>query len=229
MELKRKSLGEEAKAKAKGKSESPSGAKEEAAALGAGKEPDESLPEGNETISGNEASEAEADTTHPDEGAVSGRVRPRFAKALRFGVPALGLLLVVAGLFLIMKFKPHTTCFSNALPRLEPVTSIMRPIPAPDYREMLDFLLVYEIDTQNMITAVRMEVGFQNPTRYQNFKDQNVAFRDTVYSFLLQQNLSGSTLKSWHSIVEKDLLDYLRVKLPQSYADTLGLAQVENL
>jgi hypothetical protein len=105
----------------------------------------------------------------------------------------------------------------------------MRPIPLPDYRDMLDFLVVYEMNAQKMIVAIRMEVGFQNPTRYQNCKDQNVAFRDTIYSFLLQQNVSGTTLKTWHSIVEKDLVDYLRVKLPQSYADTIRLAQVENL
>ncbi len=105
----------------------------------------------------------------------------------------------------------------------------MRPIPMPDYREMLDFLLVYEVEGQKMITAIRMEIGYQSPTRYQNFKEQNVAFRDTVYSFLLKQNLSGNSVKSWHSVLEKDLLDCLRVKLPQSYADTILLTQVENL
>jgi hypothetical protein len=138
------------------------------------------------------------------------------------------LLLVVAGFFFI-GFKAHVGLFANASPRLEPVTSIMRPIPVPDYREVLDFLLVYEIDGQEMITAIRMEIEFQNPARYQNFKDENVAFRDTVYAFLLQQNLSRNTVKTWHSILEKDLLDCLKVKLPKSYADTIRLAQVENL
>ena len=98
-----------------------------------------------------------------------------------FGSPALCLLLAVAG-FLFIKFKTHAAFFGNTS-RLEPVTSIMRPIPLPDYREMLDFLLVYEIEGQKMITAIRMEVGYQSPTRYQNFKEQNVAFRDTVYIF----------------------------------------------
>jgi hypothetical protein len=56
-----------------------------------------------------------------------------------------------------------------------------------------------------------------------------VAFRDTVYAFLMQQNLSRNTLKSWQTILGKDLLDCLRVKLPQSYADTIRLVQVENL
>ena len=94
---------------------------------------------------------------------------------------------------------------------------------------MLDFLLVYEINGQKIITAIRMEIGFQNPTRYQDFKDQNVAFRDMVYSFLMQQNLSGNTVKSWHSVLEKDLFDFLRVKSPQNYADSIRLTQVENL
>jgi hypothetical protein len=138
-----------------------------------------------------------------------------------FGSPPLCLLLAVAG-FLFIKFKTPTA-------RLEPVTSIMRPIPLPDYREMVDFLLVYEIEGQKMITAIRMEVGYQSPTRYQNFKEQKVAFRDEVYSFLLKQNLSGNSAKSWHSVLEKDLLDCLRAKLPQSYADTIVLTQVENL
>ncbi len=99
----------------------------------------------------------------------------------------------------------------------------------PHDRETPEFLLVYEIDGQKMITAIRMEIEFQNPARYQNFKDQNVAFRDTVYSFLLQQNLSRNTVKTWHSILGKDLLDCLKVKLPQSYADAIRLAQIENL
>lgn len=228
MELKRKALGEAAKAKAAGKSESPSGAKEDNFALSARKELNESPPAREEVIPGNEATGANVDNTHPDEGKVRGRVWPRFRRSLRFGAPALCLLLVVAGLFFI-GFKAHIALFANASPRLEPVTSIMRPIPVPDYREMLDFLLVYEIDGQKMVTAIRMEVEFQNPTRYQNFKDQNVAFRDTVYSFLLQQSLSRNTVKAWHSILGKDLLDCLRVKLPQSYADTIRLAQVENL
>ena len=153
---------------------------------------------------------------------------PRFKKVLIFGSPALCVLLAVTG-FLFIKFKMHTALFGNASPRLEPVTSIMRPIPQPDYREMLDFLLVYEIEGQKMITAIRMEIGYQSPTRYQNFKEQNVAFRDAVYSFLLKQNLSGNSVKSWHSVLEKDLLDCLRAKLPQSYADTIVLTQVENL
>ncbi len=80
-----------------------------------------------------------------------------------------------------------------------------------------------------MITAIRMEIGYQSPTRYQNFKEQNVAFRDTVYCFLLKQNLSRNSVKSWHSVLEKDLLDCLRVKLPQSYPDKILLTQVENL
>jgi len=105
----------------------------------------------------------------------------------------------------------------------------MRPIPMPDYREMLDFLLVYEVEGQKMITAIRMEIGYQSPMRYQNFKEQNVAFRDTVYSFLLKQNLPGNSVKSWHSVLEKDLVDCLRVKLPQSYPDKILLTQLENL
>ncbi len=234
MELKRKALGDEAKAKAKakkakGKSDGPSEAGEDVPARGALQEPDESGLDREEAISENAASATEEDNTQPGEGTVSGPVKPRLAKVLRFGAPALGLLLVAAGFFFIMKFKVHTTLFANASPRLEPVTGIMRPIPVPDYREVLDFLLVYEIDSQKMITAIRMEVGFQNPTRYQNFKDQNVAFRDTVYSFLQQQNMSGNTIKSWHPIIEKDLLDYLKVKLPQSYADAIRLGQIENL
>jgi hypothetical protein len=65
--------------------------------------------------------------------------------------------------------------------------------------------------------------------RYQNLKEQNVVFRDTVYAFLLKQNLSGNSVKSWHCVLEKDLADFLRVNLPQSYPDKILLTQVENL
>jgi hypothetical protein len=227
MELKRKPLGVEAKAKAKGTSESPSAATENLPAVKGENESDQLRPERDEADLENVLSDAQSDNAQPNEGEVSGRVW--FARIKRFGVPVLGLLLVAGASFLIIKFKPYAMFSTNAAPRLDPVTSIMRPIPMPDYRDTLDFLLAYEIGGTNMFIAIRMEVGFQNPTRYQNFKDQSVAFRDTVYSFLLLQNSSGNTVKSWHSVIEKDLLDYLRVTLPQSCADTIRLAQVENL
>jgi hypothetical protein len=74
---------------------------------------------------------------------------------------ALCLLLASGGL-VVVKFKTHLATSGNGEQKLEPVTSIMRPIPLPDYREMLDFLLVYEVGGQKMITAMRMEVGFTN-------------------------------------------------------------------
>lgn len=208
MELKRQEFAKEAGAKAEQKEQAASLAKEDVSGLNVREEPKEP-PLG------------DGEATPENESTVFGWKRARFKKVIMFGSPALCLLLAVAG-FLFIKFKTHT-------PRLEPVTSIMRPIPLPDYREMVDFLLVYEIDGQKMITAIRMEVGYQSPTRYQNFKEQKVAFRDVIYSFLLKQNLSGNSVKSWHSVLEKDLLDCLRAKLPQSCADTIVLTQVENL
>jgi hypothetical protein len=228
MEFKRKILGEGAKADAERKDEGHSRAKEDFSELQVRGELKESLFKDEEAVSGNKAAGTGADNTQPDEGAVRGRNRTLFKKVLIFGSPALCLVLAVAG-FLFIKFKTQTSLFGQASQRLEPVTSIMRPIPQPDYREMLDFLLVYEIEGQKMITAIRMEIGYQSPTRYQNFKEQNVDFRDAVYSFLLKQNLSRNSVKSWHSVLEKDLLDCLRAKLPQSCADTIVLTQVENL
>ncbi len=181
---------------------------------------------GDKKISGNKATKAGADDAGPEHTNLS-RKPGRFKKVLLLGSAAL-CLFSAAG-FLLIKFKPHIVPFANSLQRLEPVTSIMRPIPIPDYREMLDFLLVYEIEGQKMLTAIRMEIGYQSPLRYQNLKEQNVVFRDTVYSFLLKQNLSGNSVKSWHSVLEKDLADFLRVKLPQSYPDKILLTQVENL
>ncbi|MGO9376528.1 MAG: hypothetical protein ACLQBD_31155 [Syntrophobacteraceae bacterium] len=208
MELKRQEFAKEAEAKAEQKDQAASLAKEDVSGLNVREEPKEPPLGDGEATPGNEST-------------VLGWKRTRFKKVIMFGSPALCLLLAVAG-FLFIKFKTHT-------PRLEPVTSIMRPIPLPDYREMVDFLLVYEIEGQRMITAIRMEVGYQSPTRYQNFKEQKVAFRDVIYNFLLKQNLSGNSVKSWHSVLEKDLLDCLMAKLPQSCADTIVLTQVENL
>jgi len=139
---------------------------------------------------------------------------------------ALFCLILSTSSFLFLKSKSQS---EKELKKLEPPISVMRPIPQPDYREMLDFLLQYESAGQKMITAIRMEIGYQSPTRYQNFKEQNVAFRDAIYTFLLKQNLYGNSVKSWHSILEKDLLDFLMAKLPQSYPDKILLTQVENL
>jgi len=228
MEMKRKVPGEDAGAEAEEKDQALIGGPEDASGQVVGEEPQRPLFRDGEEGYGNEGAVTEADNTRKDESTIFGWKRARFKRILLFGPPALCLLLAVAG-FLLIKFKTHTALFGLASPRLEHVTSIKRPIPLPDYREMLDFLLVYELDGQKMITAIRMEVGYQSPTRYQNFKDQKVAFRDEVYSFLLKQNLCGNSVKSWHSVLEKDLFDCLRAKLPQSYADTIVLTQVENL
>jgi hypothetical protein len=224
MELKRKELGVEAK-KAGAKGESPPQSKEGNSGSVAARESGRTRPERDEATLA--PSEAEVKDAPANEGSTA-RAWLWFVKMRRFCLPAAGFLLVVAFLFIGIKFK-DAVISANPSPRLEPVTSIMRPIPTPDYRDMLDFLLLYELHSQKMLTAIRMEVAFQSPTRYQNFKDRNVAFRDTVYAFLIQQNLQGNTLQSWHSVIEKDLADYLKVKLPQSYADAIKLAQVENL
>jgi hypothetical protein len=225
MEHNREKLDEGASAGAQEKLEAPR-AKEDVSGIQVRQELKESLLNKGKTISENKSTKAEADDTDPEH-ANSGRKPSRFRKVLLLGSAALCLFLATA--FLLIKFKAHVLLFANSLQRLEPVTSIMRPIPIPDYREMLDFLLVYEVEGQKMITAIRMEIGYQSPARYQNLKEQNVAFRDIVYSFLLRQNLSGNSVKSWHSVLEKDLADFLRVKLPQSYPDKILLTQVENL
>jgi hypothetical protein len=179
------------------------------------------------TNSENGATEAGVDDARPDDASPIRRLL-RFKKVLLPGLAALCLFLAAGG-FLLIKFKSHGRLFANSFQKLEPVTSIMRPIPMPDYREMLDFLLVYDVEGQKMITALRMEMGYMSPMRYQNFKEQNVAFRDTVYSFLLKQNMPGNSVKSWHSVLENDLGDFLRVKLPQGYPDKILLTQVEDL
>ncbi len=225
MELNRELLGEGARAESEEKHEGPR-AKRDVSALQVEQDLKETLLPKDKTISGSKATKAEADDTGPEH-ANLGRKPSRFRKVLLLGSAALCLFSAAA--FFLIKYKAHILPFANSLQKLKPVTSIMRPIPIPDYREMLDFLLVYEVEGQKMITAIRMEIGYQSPVRYQNLKEQNVAFRDIVYSFLLRQNLSGNSVKSWHSVLEKDLADFLRVKLPQSYPDKILLTQVENL
>jgi hypothetical protein len=186
----------------------------------------ESLSSGDDTVSENESAKSGADGAHSGI-EIPGRKPTRFRMVLLLTM-TLCIFLAAAG-FLLVKFTVGQVSFGKSFRKLEPVTGIMRPIPLPDYREMLDFLLVYEVGGQRMITAIRVEIAYQSPTRYQYFKEQNVAFRDTVYAFLLGQNLSGNSAKSWHSVLEKDLLDFLRVKLPQNFPDKIVLTQIENL
>ncbi len=79
-----------------------------------------------------------------------------------------------------------------------------------------------------MITCLRMETWFQSLVKYANFKKKTVVFRDTVYNFLLHQNAADNSARSWHSVLGKNLLDYLSVKLPESCPDKIRLTQVEN-
>ncbi|HYA40622.1 MAG TPA: hypothetical protein VEF34_04935 [Syntrophobacteraceae bacterium] len=186
----------------------------------------ESLSKHHETDLENEPVKSGADDRGPAI-AIFGRRLTRFRMVLLLAVALFIFLTGTA--FLLVKLKALHAPFTKGLQKVEPVTSIMRPVPVPDYRDMLDFLLVYDVEGQKMVTSMRVEIGYQSPTRYQYFKEQSVAFRDTVYAFLLNQNLSGNSTKSWHSVLEKDLLDYLRVKLPQSSPDKITLTQVENL
>jgi flagellar basal body-associated protein FliL len=148
-------------------------------------------------------------------------------KALIFGVPT--VILALGAWLFFFKFGSNHHILEPPEQKLVPVTGIKRPVPIPDYHEMLDFIILNETEGHKTMLALRMEFTFHNPATYQNFKEQNVVFRDMVYSFLLRQNALRNTSSSWHTVVEKDLFEYLRVKLPQSKADQIRLTQVENL
>lgn len=172
-----------------------------------------------------EHEESKQDSPTPGTKSRSAGFRTR--KVLFFvAIPAFCLVVISSGL-LFYKFKDKL--WAKQTQNLEPVTSITRPVPIPDYREMLDFLVLNELDNQKTITSFRLEVAFCSPSRYQSFKEQNVMFRDTVYSFLQKQNSSRNTARNWQTVVENELPEYLKVKLPQSWADAIKLAQVENL
>jgi len=169
-------------------------------------------------------SDSEIENDEAPSGASPGRKR----KLLLIAAPIAVVALIVTVLFY---WKPGFLGGSsdNAKNKVEPVTSITRPIPIPDYREMLDFLVLNEVEGQKTLTLFRMELAFHSPKRYQAFKEQTVQFRETIYSFLQKQNSNRNTSRSWQVLVEKDLLDYLRLKLPNSRADGLKLTQLENL
>lgn len=226
MELKRKILGKHAKTEPVKEKEAQLGSNNKDSELGDLQELKKSMSADSGMVPQDEAAEAGAENTDP-ENAIPGRKLSLFRTVLLLSTASC-LLAAVAG-FVFVRSKSHPVVFANGSQELEPVTSIMRPIPQPNYLETLDFLLAYDVGGQKMVTAMRMEIGFQSPTRYQNFKEQTVAFRDVVYVFLLRQNLYGNSTKTWRSVVEKDLLDCLMVRLPQSYPDKILLTQVEYL
>ncbi len=174
------------------------------------------------------AGERDTEETGPEEVKSGGGSRAR--KILFYTLPALCLVAVAA--VLLIKSEAVGKFLANQWHTKEkpvPVTSITRPVPVPEYREMLDFFVLDETEGQKTITAFRVEVAFSNLSRYQNFKEHNVTFRDTAYSFLLAQNSSRNTRHSWQAVVEKDLFEFIRAKLPESKPDTMRLTQVENL
>lgn len=109
------------------------------------------------------------------------------------------------------------------------LTTITRPVPLLNEREMLDFLITYKVQGQEMVTALRMEVGFNSLAKYKDFQKHTVIFRQAVYNFLLSQNAANNTLKAWDSVFAKNLLDYLRGNLPRICPDRIRLTQLENL
>lgn len=167
------------------------------------------------------------DENGDDSGSVTAAKAGGKKKKIIFGMAS--VLLLLLGSLALLKFESIMELVSGPTQKLEPVTSITRPLPVPEYREMLNFLLLGLAEGQKTITAIRMEVEYHSPSRYQNFKEQNVLFRETVYSFLQKQNASRNTTRSWQVAIERELLDYIRITLPLSRADSLKLAQVENL
>jgi len=216
MELKRKELSREAAAEEEAKKKLANAG---AGRMGSGLSEAQGTPPRGDPLSGQSETGAAPDGDPR---------KKRSRKVVLFGIPALLLLLAVITV-LALKFDLFAGLFGSPAPKLEPVTSIKRPVPIPDYREMADFLVLFDVEGQKMMTAFRMEFGFRSPKRHQNFKEQNVLFRETVYSFLLRQNLPRNSAKAWHSIIEKELLDYLKAKLPDSQAESIRLTQVENL
>jgi hypothetical protein len=157
--------------------------------------------------------------------------RGRVRMVLYFAVPLLCLASIAA---VVVLKKPDAAgkllgSYWKTSQKPPIVTSITRPIPIPDHREMLDFFVLEETGGQKTITVFRMEIAFSSFSRYHDFKEHNIAFRNTIYAFLLAQDASKNNHRAWQEIVEKDLFDFLRAKLPDSKPDTLRLTQVENL
>ncbi len=137
------------------------------------------------------------------------------------------LLLAAVGLHFIKSRIDGPSSIHAA--KVESAISIIRPVPHPTYRVMLDFLIAYQVQGREMITAFRMEALFRSMLKYKNFKQNTVLFRQTVYNFLLRQNAADNTVQSWHSVFQNNLLDFMRVNLPASCPDRIRLTQVENL
>jgi flagellar basal body-associated protein FliL len=144
---------------------------------------------------------------------------------------ALGSLVVVCLLAgaaaLYVKSRKASTKIPK--PTVKYITTITRPVPLLKEREMLDFLITYQVQGREVVTALRMEAGFHSFAKHKKFQAQAVIFRQAVYNFLLTQNAANNSLKSWDSVFAKNLLDYLRGNLPQICPDTIRLTQLENL
>ncbi|MDR3557635.1 MAG: hypothetical protein P4L55_23005 [Syntrophobacteraceae bacterium] len=152
---------------------------------------------------------------------------PRFLIILAGCSLLVSLLLVAIGLRFITSKRVAPPPVAAATVKY--ITTMVRPVPQPDNREMLDFILVYDVQGRAMITALRMEAGFRSLPRFKSFEKNPVLFRETVYNFLLQQNAADNTAQTWRSVFGQNLLDYLRVKLPDSCPDIIRMTQIENL
>ncbi|MGC8490256.1 MAG: hypothetical protein ACP5SH_00835 [Syntrophobacteraceae bacterium] len=141
-------------------------------------------------------------------------------------------LLVFLLVAMVAVYFVRSRMAATSSPDLSAVPSavkIVLPVPKPDCREMLDFLIAYKVQGQEVITSLRMEAVFESFRRYADFKNEPVVFRQTVYDFLLHQNAPDNTKKSWQAVFGQNLLDYLRVKLPDCCPDKIRLTQIENL
>ena len=150
----------------------------------------------------------------------------RFLTIVLLALVLVCLLLAAAGLYFLRPGRSVETS-SIVSSKFKSATKITRPVPQLDSREMLDFLIVYKVRDGEVITAFRMEAVFQSLSKYADFKKNCVSFRNAVYDFLLRQDAAGNSRQSWHSVLGKNLLDYLKVKLPESCPDSIRLTQIE--
>ncbi|MCE5334537.1 MAG: hypothetical protein LLG06_08080 [Desulfobacteraceae bacterium] len=223
MELKRKIISRESEA------EKP----DTAAQKDSGSERDKLIGSVMQSLAGDGGKGGGSQTGEPgeDEESRKAAAAPKLTlrrKLLLFGAPALCVVLVAAGFLVYKLAAKKADPESPPAGKLQGLVSITRPVPVPDFREMLNFLIAVDAQGRKTVTAFRLEVGFQSASRYRNFKENSVMFRDTVYAYLLKQNIARQTSKSWHEVLGRDLIEYIGAKLPQSRADTIKLTQIES-
>jgi hypothetical protein len=106
---------------------------------------------------------------------------------------------------------------------------IRQTIAVPEYPEEFEFLVLASSEKDRNLLSIRLEFVFAASNAHETFCRQASYFRETVYQYLMRARPAKNSQKLWQSILEDQLMAYMKENFPRSGLQTIRVAHWERL